>query len=145
MGKYQDELRQVNSLFLFIPPKQVRPSSDSVSTSAASDNPTGERLYLSMTEEGPSGDYKMTMQRDQHGRWMPTKGERTMNIQKARKARNTEPFRSRRPRQARCMDNFISVDGTPTRYLGTTFLPKSKRNFRKQSKPNGKEYSISRR
>ena len=54
------------------------------STAAASDNSTGERLYLSMTEEGPSGDYKMTMQRDRHGRWMPTKGERTMNIQKAR-------------------------------------------------------------
>ena len=57
------------------------------STSAASDNPTGERLYLSMTEEGPSGDNKMTMQRDRHGRWMPTKGERTMNIQKAREER----------------------------------------------------------
>ena len=54
------------------------------STAAASDNPTGERLYPSMTEEGPTGDYKMTMQRDRHGRWMPTKGERTMNIQKAR-------------------------------------------------------------
>ena len=30
------------------------------STAAPSDNPTGERLHLSMTEEGPSGDYKMT-------------------------------------------------------------------------------------
>ena len=39
-------------------------------TAAASDNPIGERLYMSMTEEGPSGDYKMTMQRDRHGRWM---------------------------------------------------------------------------
>ena len=58
-----------------------------VRTAAASDNPTGERLYLSMTEEGPSGDYKMTMQRDRHGRWMPTKGERTTNIQKAREER----------------------------------------------------------
>ena len=57
------------------------------STAAASGNPTGERLYLSMTEEEPSGDYKMTMQRDQHGRWMPAKGERTMNIQKAREER----------------------------------------------------------
>ena len=57
------------------------------STAAASDNPTGERLYLSMTEEGPTGDFKMTMQRDRHGRWMPTKGERTMNIQKAREER----------------------------------------------------------
>ena len=32
--------------------------SSEASTAAASDNPTGERLYLSMTEEGPSGDYK---------------------------------------------------------------------------------------
>ena len=29
----------------------------------------------------------MTMQRDRHGRWMPTKGERAMNIQKAREER----------------------------------------------------------
>ena len=43
VGKYQDELRQVNLLFLFIPPKQVRLSSKQV-TAAASDNPTGERL-----------------------------------------------------------------------------------------------------
>ena len=36
------------------------------------------------------------------------------------------------------------VDGTP-RYLGTAFLPKNECSFRKQSKPNGKEYWISRR
>ena len=60
-----------------------------VSTAAASDNPTGERLYMSMTEEGPSGECRMTMQRDRHGRWMPTKGERTMNIQKAREERRS--------------------------------------------------------
>ena len=59
------------------------------STAAASDNPTGERLYLSMTEEGPSGDYRMTMQRDRHGRWVPIKGERTTNIQKAREERRS--------------------------------------------------------
>ena len=29
-----------------------------VSTVAASDIPSGERLYMSMTEEGPSGDYR---------------------------------------------------------------------------------------
>ena len=58
-----------------------------VSTAAASDNQTGERLNLSMTEQEPLGDYKMTMQRDRHGRWTPTKGERTMNIQKAREER----------------------------------------------------------
>ena len=40
-----------------------------------------------MTKEGPSGDYRLTMQRDRLGRWMPTKGERTMNIQKAREER----------------------------------------------------------
>ena len=60
-----------------------------VSTAAASDYPTGERLYMSTTEEGPSGDNKMTMQRDRHGRWMPIKGERTMNIQKAREERRS--------------------------------------------------------
>ena len=42
-----------------------------------------------MTEEGPSGHYRMTMQRDRRGRWMPTKGERTMNIQKAREERRS--------------------------------------------------------
>ena len=57
------------------------------SAAAASDNPTGARLYLSMTEKGPSGDYRMTMQRDRHGRWIPTKGERTMTTEKAREAR----------------------------------------------------------
>ena len=121
-----------------------------VSTAATSDNPTGERLHMSMTEEGPSEDYKITMQRDRHGRWMQTKGEITMNIQKAREERRNfyvgeSKERLRRPRRAHCMGNFISVNGTPTRYLGTTFLPKSKRSFRKQSKQNGKEYSISRR
>ena len=60
-----------------------------VSTADASDNPTGARLYMSMTEEGPAGDYKMTMQRDQYGRWMPTKEERTMNIQKAREEKRS--------------------------------------------------------
>ena len=89
VGKRQDEPRPVNPLFIFIPPKQARPSSRQVSTAAASDNPTGERLNVSMTEEGPSGDYRMTMQRDRHGRWMPTKGERTMNIQKAREERRS--------------------------------------------------------
>ena len=44
---------------------------------------------MSMIEEGPSGDYKMTMQRDRHGRWMPTRGERTMNIQKAREEKRS--------------------------------------------------------
>ena len=49
----------------------------------------GERLYVNMTEEGPSGEYIMTMQRDRQGRWMPTKGERTTNIQKVREERRS--------------------------------------------------------
>ena len=60
-----------------------------VSAAAASDNPTGERLYMSMTEEGRLGDYRITMHRDRHGRWTPTKGERTMNSQKAREERRS--------------------------------------------------------
>ena len=62
------------------------------STAAASGNPTGKRLYLSTTEGGPPGNNKMTMQRDRHGRWMPTKGERTMNTQKS-KGRETKILR----------------------------------------------------
>ena len=121
-------------------------------SAAASDNPTGERLFLSMTEEGPSGDYKMTMQRDRHGRWMPIKGERKKNIQKPREERRNFYVGERKEHgtqnivgrgRARCMDNFIPVDGTPTRYLGTTSLPKNECSFRKQSTPNGGEYSIS--
>ena len=61
----------------------------STSTAAASGNPTGERLYVSMIEEGPSGGYIMTMQRDRQGRWIPTKGERTMNNQEAREERGS--------------------------------------------------------
>ena len=57
-----------------------------MSTAAASDNPIGERLDMSMTEEGSSGDYEMTMQSD---RWMPIKRERTTNIQKAREERRS--------------------------------------------------------
>ena len=60
-----------------------------VSAAAATDNTTGERLHVSMIEEGPSGEYRLTMQRDRHGRWMPTEGERTMNIQKAREERRS--------------------------------------------------------
>ena len=41
------------------------------------------------------------------------------------------------------MENFISVGGTPTRYRGTIYLTMSERSFQKQSKPKGKECSIS--
>ena len=94
-----------------------------------------------MTEAGSSGDCILTMQRDRQGRWTPTKRQRGMNIQLAKrideastsgKARNTEPFRSRRPRRAKCMENFNSADGTQTRYLGTTYLPRTECSFRKQ-------------
>ena len=40
-----------------------------------------------MTEEGPSGDNRTTMQRDHHGRWIPIKGERTITTEKAREVR----------------------------------------------------------
>ena len=89
MGKYRDELRQVNPLFLFHSSEASSFEILQTSRAAVSGNPSGERLYLSMTEEVPSGDYKMTMQRDRRGRWMPTKGERTMNIQKARGERRS--------------------------------------------------------
>ena len=53
---------------------EASPSEPPQSTAAAaSDTSTGERRYVSMTEEGPSGDYRTTMQRDHHGRWIPTK------------------------------------------------------------------------
>ena len=49
--------------------------------------------------------------------------------------RNTEPFRSRQRKRVPHMENFTSVDGPPTRYRGTISLPRTERNFRKQSKP----------
>ena len=39
---------------------------------------------MSMTEEGPSGDYRTTMQRDHHGRWIPIKGERAITTEKGK-------------------------------------------------------------
>ena len=116
-------------------------------STAASDNPIGERLYMSMTEEGPLGDYRQ-------GRWMPTKRKRAMNTQEAREARRSFYVGGKQGAQ-NLFDRvgrdeptawmiFISADGTPTRYLGTTFLPRTERNFHKQSTPSGKECSISR-
>ena len=124
------------------------------STAAASDNPTGERLYLSMTEEGPSGDFKMTMQRDRHGRWIPTKGEMTMTNEKAREARRNfyvgeskeyGTFSIALAEASTLHGEFCLSRRNADEVPGNTFLPKSKRSFRKQSKPNGKEYSISSR
>ena len=87
VGRCRDERRRVNPLSLFILPKQDRPRHNR--RALPLQVIIQERLYMSMTEDGLSGDYKMTMQRDRHGRWMPTKGERTMNIQKARGERRS--------------------------------------------------------
>ena len=58
-----------------------------VKAAGAGEAPTEGRLHMSMTEEGPSGEYWMTMKRDRLGRWIPTNGARTANIKKARKER----------------------------------------------------------
>ena len=58
-------------------------------STAASDNPTGERLYMSVTEEGPSGGYILTVQRDRQGRWTQPKEKGVMNIQEAREERRS--------------------------------------------------------
>ena len=58
-------------------------------STAVSNNSTGERLYINMTEEGPSGDDILTMQRDRQGRWTPTKRRRGMNNQEAREERRS--------------------------------------------------------
>ena len=63
------------------------------------------------------------MQRDRHGRWMQTKGERTMSIQKAREKRriffvgeeqgtwNLSRIASTERREAHMtLENFISVE-----------------------------------
>ena len=92
----------------------------------------------------------MTMQRDRH-LTMDADQRRTNDENPESKGGETGEskehgtFSIASAERAHCMENFISVDLTPTRCLGTTFLLKSKSSFRKQSKNNGKEYSISRR
>ena len=86
MGKFQDELRYTSPSSLFSLLKRAHPSYPR-RAAAASNSPIGERLYVNMIEEGPSGEYIMTVQRDRHGRCMPTKGERTTNVKKAREER----------------------------------------------------------
>ena len=88
-GKIQRRAETSESLdlCLFVLPKQARPSPPQVSASGAGDAPTEGRLYMSMTEEGPSGEYRMTMKRDHVGRWIPTNGEKTVNVKKAREER----------------------------------------------------------
>ena len=72
-GKIARRAETSESVVLFNSSEASSSELQQVSTAAASDTPNGERLHMSMTEEGPSGDCKMTMQRDRHGRWMPTK------------------------------------------------------------------------
>ena len=62
------------------------------SAAAAIHSSIGERLYVNMIEEGPSGEYIMTVQRGRQGRWMPTKAERTTNVKKAREERERRNF-----------------------------------------------------
>ena len=72
--------------FSFLRSKLVQTPTDEHEPLQVITHPESDSISA-MTEEGPSGEYKMTMQRDRHGRGMPTKGERTMNIQKAREER----------------------------------------------------------
>ena len=67
--------RRVETSGSVVPFSSEASSSDlqQVSTAASSDNPTGERLCMSMTEEGPSGDYRVTIQLDRHGRRLQIK------------------------------------------------------------------------
>ena len=58
-GKCQDEQRPVNTVSLFVQPRQTQ-----TSAAAASDT---SRLHVNMTEERLSGDHWMTMQRNRHG------------------------------------------------------------------------------
>ena len=58
------------------------------SVAAANNTSNGERLHESMTVEGRSGDFPDDdAARPDTGRWIPTKGERTMTTEKAREAR----------------------------------------------------------
>ena len=74
-----------------------------------------ERRHVSMTEEGPSGDYRTTMHRDHHGRWIPINGERAMTTEKGkggktkllrRGSTEQEAFSIAQPKRARCTGNF---------------------------------------
>ena len=135
VGKRQDELRQVNPLSLFILSKQARPSSPrwvqllQLTTQLESDftwawprkdlrETTKWRCNVTDTDDGCRPEEKE--------RWTSRRQGRRDEASTSGKARNTEPFRLRRPRRAHCMDNFISVDVMSARYLGTTLLPESK-------------------
>ena len=87
VGKRQDERKPVNTFCLIGPPRQVRPSFPRRVQPVQTTLPTEGQLNVSMTEEGPSGEYQMTVQRDRQGRWIPTTGERTMTIGKTREGR----------------------------------------------------------
>ena len=126
-------------------PANASPSEPpSTSDAAANDVSSGERLHVGMTEEALSGDYRMTMQRDRRGRWVPTREERTMTIKEATEARrNLYVGESRKQTDIHdCREKSISADGMPTRCRGNVCLPRSARSSGEQSKPSGKECLI---
>ena len=77
---------------------------------------------MSMAEEGPSVDYRTTMQRDHHGRWIPTKGERTMTTEKGKGGKTK--FLRRGPARTKKPFRFASAEASPL--YGEFFL--SRRN-----------------
>ena len=83
------------------------------------------------------------MQRDRYGRWIPTEEERTMTIEKAREERRNFYVEESKEHGTFSIASAEASPTWPTRYRGTIFLPRSEHSFRKQSKPNGEEYSIS--
>ena len=98
---------------------------------------------MSMTEEGPSGDYRTTMQRDHHGRWIPIKGERAMTTEKG-KGGKTKLLRRGSTEQEAFFGRvsrsepvawliFISIGGTPTRYRGNNFRRNRGKRRRQQA------------
>ena len=118
---------------------------------AASDTLTGERRYVSMTEEGPSGNCRTTIQRDHGGRWIPTKEAGTMTFEKAREARRNfyvggkQGIRNLFDRVSRSESPVSQSTKRRRSVVEPSFLPMSKRSFRKRSKWSGKGCSTSRR
>ena len=116
------------------------------SADAASDTSNGERLYVSMTEEGPSGDYPMTMQCERHGRWIPTKGETTITNEKAREARRNfndgegkehETFSIASAEASPLLGEFCLSRRNADEVSWTIFLPTGKRSFLPTGKRTG--------
>ena len=119
---------------------------------AASDVSSGDRLHVGMTEEGHSGDYWMTMKRDRHGRWVPTRGERTTTLKEAREARrnlyvgvkagNKRHSRLHQPRRAHLQGEFYLSRRNADEVSWKICLPRIARSSGEQSKPSCKECLI---